>query len=608
MQKKEITKKIKRNAAVILLGILFLCGCAKTENLTDSPYSMEDDKKAGDEIYYSCEEILITNPDRDLIWELENKEEIIREEAGKLYIKKADQTEVAIPKPKDFNTFMLTAAWKDDSLYLASEQGVYKVENNEPKLLFPLSPDYILETIYQLQVSDNENIDLLCSMEYEVTRLKLTKTDTPINQAREEIVLSMVFRNDALEKSVARFNRQSDQYRVKIVLADEDVDIRTARERIVRQITGGGGPDILAEDLFFDVDMEDFARNGYLECLDDIRPDSEDYFQAAFDSCLINGKSYGIPIDFTLDLVFYNPKLEGLDVKNWTVEEMMQQVENSDVEEFVYDRYGQATSPYYLVMKFGLRDESNKAYIDWEKGESHLDEAPFIRLMEFAKKYGAPKVSVSTFPVNKFQEGKIFGGRMNIECLDDWSYIYEEITDEPVILGYPRQDGNGYYVDGREFYVNANSKCKEGAKAFLSFIITKEEQKRFCRYDVDEEREYMTVGQCIYGMSYFPVCKDAMEVVMERKRKIDQKRKKDEEIGNYTYWGDKLHHFVAMDEEQQKQFLDIIDHARPGCFKADALQDIIYEELQPYFEGSVSAEEVAGKLHERVQLYLNEQK
>lgn len=48
------------------------------------------------------------------------------------------------------------------------------------------------------------------------------------------------------------------------------------------------------------------------------------------------------------------------------------------------------------------------------------------------------------------------------------------------------------------------------------------------------------------------------------------------------------------------------DHAKPDDANVYAVYRIIMEELNPYFDGSVSAQEVAERLQNRVQLYLNE--
>lgn len=48
------------------------------------------------------------------------------------------------------------------------------------------------------------------------------------------------------------------------------------------------------------------------------------------------------------------------------------------------------------------------------------------------------------------------------------------------------------------------------------------------------------------------------------------------------------------------------DHAKPDDANVYAVYRIIMEELNPYFDGSISAQEAAERLQNRVQLYLNE--
>ena len=206
--------------------------------------------------------------------------------------------------------------------------------------------------------------------------------------------------------------------------------MRSFREKIIREMTNGGGPDILNWDLFYEVDVADLAENGYLECLDDLRPDSEDYFQAAFDSLLINGKMYSIPFDFTIRLAAYSPEVFTDNLETFSLQDMMEKVKTGNTEILSYDRFGQGTSPYWIVMNYGLYDESNKAFIDWEQKLSHLNEEPFLE--------------------------------------------------------------------------------------FLRFLISREEQMRYVRYDTYEEMEYLGEGMSLYGYrADFPVYKDALEVLRE---------------------------------------------------------------------------------------------
>ncbi len=43
-----------------------------------------------------------------------------------------------------------------------------------------------------------------------------------------------------------------------------------------------------------------------------------------------------------------------------------------------------------IVLFYGLYDNDNKDFIDWEAGESHLYEEPFRELSEFAREYADP--------------------------------------------------------------------------------------------------------------------------------------------------------------------------------------------------------------------------
>lgn len=52
----------------------------------------------------------------------------------------------------------------------------------------------------------------------------------------------------------------------------------------------------------------------------------------------------------------------------------------------------------------------------------------------------------------------------------------------------------------------------------------------------------------------------------------------------------------------------LFEDARPEPQIPSELADIIQEELAPFFAGDCSAEEAAGKLDNRVQLYLEERK
>ena len=52
----------------------------------------------------------------------------------------------------------------------------------------------------------------------------------------------------------------------------------------------------------------------------------------------------------------------------------------------------------------------------------------------------------------------------------------------------------------------------------------------------------------------------------------------------------------------------VVSHAKVNNSRIKQIESIVYEELEPYFEGQMTVEEVAEKLDSRVQIYLDEQK
>ena len=64
----------------------------------------------------------------------------------------------------------------------------------------------------------------------------------------------------------------------------------------------------------------------------------------------------------------------------------------------------------------------------------------------------------------------------------------------------------------------------------------------------------------------------------------------------------------GLDEEQQQQFYDMLERARPFPAELEELQEIVNEELEQYFSGNRPLEETLRILDSRVQLYLDERK
>ncbi len=146
-------------------------------------------------------------------------------------------------------------------------------------------------------------------------------------------------------------------------------------------------------------------------------------------------------------------------------------------------------------------------------------------------------------------------------------------------IGLPKTEGNGIYVTPRMLYLNTASKNREGYSEFVNYLVSEEIQKRYT--------------------PVFPVRPDAIEDI------IGEYREHETPSGlKKAYNG--IQYPEIFEESQESNFRFMVENACPGNWYVSQIEGMIYEELQPYFEGEKTAEEAARILNNRVQLYLDE--
>ena len=126
--------------------------------------------------------------------------------------------------------------------------------------------------------------------------------------------------------------------------------------------------------------------------------------------------------------------------------------------------------------------------------------------------------------------------------------------------------------------------------AFLRFLISEREQERYAMYG---NTEMIQEGYTSGTTGAFPVLKDAYRKKVTKAVREDYK--------NSFYISD-----ISYTDEMVDWVYFMRDHAKPDDAKVYAVYRIVMEELNPYFDGSISAQEAAERLQNRVQLYLNE--
>lgn len=530
--------------------------------------------------------------------------DVFEDAEGNLYWYGADEEGAAIHSLKndkvflegfeDINRYEYKAGLSTtDRLYMADTRNIWLVGGETESVFNFTQNDYIINDLYSMEAGEGGDMRFLVQMDGACTLLTLKESHTPPVSEKQEIVLAFAYEPLALNKAITRFNRQSDKYHVSVLKPGGEESMAEFAERIQLEISAGRGPDMLGHDVIYDITP--YVENGYLECLDDVITDESVYLQAALEGCRIDGKLYGIPYDCTLSFAVY-PEAFTEGRSSWSMAEMMEAVEASGVKILQPGCSGMS-----IVMDYALRDNSDTTYIDWETGESHLTEKPFLELLAFAKKYGDLQ-NQRQETGRLIAEGEAFAVAETMRETCRMNYLYSCFQDSPAPIGYPRTEGNGIYVTCRELYVNVNSTCKEGAKEFLQYLISEEAQSKYVLYSMEEELR--NAGVQLFGYDAdFPVHLEAFRMLVDKTQELD--------TGEFSVYSTRLDYDVRYlpapyTEEQEQWFYFLLENAQPAKFYVSAISGMVSEELAPCFAGDITAEEAAEKLDNRVQLYLNE--
>lgn len=480
------------------------------------------------------------------------------------------------------------AAFSSDGyLYLCDTQKLWRVENGQAteSVSFP-ERDYIVDEVYQVAIEADGTIRLLVVLDGDYCILNVQEKEVEEVPQKQEITVAIYNTGNAgLQKAVARFNRQSDKYQVRLVVADNVKALEDYRLQLQMEISGGKGPDIISSAIL--LDMESYVANGYLVCLDDLQLEETQYISAAIEANKVEGKLYGVPYECSLLVNAYPVALVG-DRTSWSTFDMMEAVEASGAEVLQVGLSGSGIVYYYA-----LADRSNNVYIDWEKGESHLTEAPFLELLEFAKKYAGDHIKTER-EGSMLQEGTAASVSVQIDRLQNLQALNACFGEEYCAWGYPRMDGKGVALVASSFYLNNACENKEGAKEFLKFLASEETQKK----NVDF---FVTPGEGVNGARpTLPVHMSAIDYLVAKEQKST------ESVSATTYSGIE-YEYAPLTQMQVEAFYNMLERTYPYVYKT-AVSEIVFAELPAYFAGEKSAQEVVEILDNRVQLYLDEQK
>lgn len=419
--------------------------------------------------------------------------------------------------------------------------------------------------------------------ETENSQVSESVTQPTLNEnGREEIYLSTIFLNVTMQEIVSDYNRQSDRYEIVPLEFDRESTAEDQRTRIQLELTGGGGPDILADTALRNGDMRPYAQAGVLLDVTDFLAEQGGFVKNVVEANEVEDRIYGIPYSFSLQTMVTSPAM-ATERESWTPEYCMRAAQDAGVTAFVEAPYGWTSeqSGLYVLNVLGVGISGIQLYVDEEQGISSFEQPEFIALLEFAKKYSDPETRASR--KGKYASGEIFCVTTEIGNFDSFRYCDELFDGEPVYMGYPSPQGARNMIRADSLYINAASPHVEGALDFIEYLLEEEQQRK-----------------TVLGVGNFPVKQELLKSMWTEV--------KEETSGGLAYEIDDIRFDARpMTDEEEQVFWEMLESPLYDQWQND-IWDIVEEEAQPFFCGDKPAGEVARAIDNRVQLYLDERK
>ena len=414
-----------------------------------------------------------------------------------------------------------------------------------------------------------------------------TIDEIPPREDERTVITLSVMNPHNISHAVTAFNNSNPDYYVEIITCPEGVSAQDYWARETLEIMAGNGPDIFTKNQ--QSTFMTYVNKGVIE---DLAPyierdiQTEKYLPESLYAYEYNGKVYGIESDFTLSLLVGSKEIFG-DATGWTLEEAMEIMEQSP-ELLAFDNMG---TPGYILKR--LLSYGNVAINDYDTIRS---------CMEFDKMYS--KDLPADTPAIPGQT--ILVAQELIKSPIAWADMEALYAQELTPIGFINEQQEGILHESTSWSINAASENKEGAWAFLKFLLSEEYQRQ-------KIKDYQSFG--------FSPLKSLVEEQLEFYSKpLVTTSYVDPDTGEtviYTqahslsramcspYSG--ASEIECMSEDQLQMIETLIKRSKVNCFSWDEIgRKIISEEAQVYFNDGCTLDTAMKNIESRIELYMSE--
>ena len=534
----------------------------------------------------------------------------------------------------------------------------YNLETKtKEKVVSWLDADINADTIMTSAVLENGDVFCITNdWDKETDRNEIvTITRKKASEVKDRKVITLATINGYWEirDMVLQFNKTNTDYRIKVIDYSEyntEEDYTLGRTKLNTEIISGNAPDIIC--CNGDMPVDRYAAKGILE---DLTPyiektvgmDNlmEPFFNALRDS---DGKLYEIYPNFSVVTTVGLSKIVG-DGSSWTFDDLNAAMGKLQEGATVFDDYVGKSSILYMCV---ARNIGN--FVNWETGECSFDTDEFKAILEFANSF--PNDDSFNYDDYKWEAPnvKMLSGKqlLNAINLDDFDYFRGEtfysLGKDITFVGFPTLDGGGnsFSFNSTGFAMSSTCEYKDVVWEFISQVLSEEYQtsgrgysgipsnKKVFEQRIEEsmtptfseyatEYQYGKDGGMVYAESAPAVGSDDVAdtapadgsgeeesnvpAVEFNKGQVNEQGWY-EEPKTWTYMGDRDIPVYAMTELEYNAIMDLINNTTAVARYDESIMNVINEEVQAYFEGQKSVDDIAKMIQSRVKIYVNEQR
>ena len=468
--------------------------------------------------------------------------------------------------------------WDDSTLVYATLQGLYRsdLSGDNQELLYEWSRHGIQLTskgVRAIRFTQEKGLSLLYASQSGMNYLCLKQTAGNIDIQEITLVISSSSRS-MYQAYAAEFNRKYPAYAIRLV---EDYDMT----KLLTELTAGNGP------VLIDTSLTGFHQHSELwEPLDDMMAQTQledQLIPQVMELGKIDDTLYGIISGWTIKTVVST----SVDMDDWDYRSFMQYIEGHPE---LTSLYNEQTS-WRFISTFFIHSLEDNYLIDMEDRIPRFDSDDFRQLLRYAGELADEKKAIGSQAemISALREGTMLCCELNLYKPEELSLWRAQLGNSMKYIGYPGQNGSQHYIcssaEPLAIRNTASEEEKEIARLFLQSVLSYESQSAVSHF-----RNFFV------GMS---VRRDVFVEQLEG-------------MPDVTYFVEPLTSKepieIMVDKEMDtKEFLALMEQAVPYPYFPGELYLIMIDELDSYFSGVLTEEQVINNMENRVRIYLAEQ-